>query len=140
MIKANLSTYNRIINQLIIEAKTTYYNNEFSKYNNDIKNTWKVINSILNRDKNKSNFPSKILHDNSTLSNMNEIVNCLNNYFSTAGETLAESIPTSKNHFNFYLRERINHVFHFNLTTPEDIQKLSKTLNLKQAVAMTKSI
>ena len=121
--KTNLSTRNSIINRLITEAKTTYYNREFQKYQSDIKNTWKVINSILNRDKNGTNFPSKIIYNKTTLTDMNRIVECLNTYFATAGESLAKNIPQSSKHFRSYLKEKITFSFNFKLTTPQEIQK-----------------
>ena len=56
--KCNLTTYNRILNKLIRNAKKSYYYRIFEKHKNDMKKTWDTIKSLLNANKHKSDFPN----------------------------------------------------------------------------------
>ena len=40
------------------EAKSVYYNLEFTRYKEDIKKTWETINDVMNKSKIQSKFPS----------------------------------------------------------------------------------
>ena len=59
-LKQNLKTYNTILNKLIIEAKKNYYQNEFHKYQRDVKKTWGTINDLMCRKNRKSSHPTHI--------------------------------------------------------------------------------
>ena len=49
--KHNLSVYNKILKRLIREAKAEFYNNKFKKCHSDSKETWKTVDSVLNKTK-----------------------------------------------------------------------------------------
>ena len=53
----NLKTYNKILKRTIRKAKLIYFTGQFDRCQNDIQQTWKTINSILNKSPtNKTNF------------------------------------------------------------------------------------
>ena len=45
--------YHAYLRKQIREAKRKYYDHIFSLYKNDIKNTWKILNETLNRNRRK---------------------------------------------------------------------------------------
>ena len=131
IIKADYDNYNKLLNKLIKEAKTKYYNAEFTKYQNDIKKTWQTINGILNRDRKSSHFPSYIKVNNIKISDKNRIVNSFNNYFASVGENLAAKIPPPKKSFDSYLKEKILTSFSFSLVDRTEVNKILKAFKPK---------
>ena len=83
--KHNLSVYNKILKRLIREAKAEFYNNKFKKCHSDSKETWKTVNSVLNKTK-KVNLPETFYINNVNISNKNVLVNNFNSYFGEIGE------------------------------------------------------
>ena len=62
----------------------------------NIKRTWKLIGSLIDRRKNNSRIPiKKILYNNRLYSDKQSICNQLNNYFVSVGESLADKLPAS---------------------------------------------
>ena len=129
--KTNYDNYNKLLNKLIKDAKARYYNDEFKKYHSDIKKTWQTINSILNRDRNTSNFPSYINVNGRKISNKNHIVNSFNRYFTSVGEDLAAKIPPAKKTFETYLQRQILTSFSFNLVDTTEVDKILKDFKPK---------
>ena len=46
------TSYKNILTNTLRLAKKKYFAEQLNQFRNDIKNTWKVINSVLNRAKN----------------------------------------------------------------------------------------
>ena len=129
--KKNLDDYNKLLNKLIKDAKTTYYNNEFKKYQHDIKKCWQTINSILNRDRNTNNFPSYINVNGKRVTSHQEIVNHFNNYFANIGKNLAAKIPKAKKSFESYLRNNVGTSFTFRLVEQAEVKSILKKFKAK---------
>ena len=60
-------------NYLKRSAKQTYYNEIFIKYRNDIRNTWKTINSIIGKQNDKSNTAQRFKINGNLVSNQTNI-------------------------------------------------------------------
>jgi hypothetical protein len=121
-IKTNLKTYNNILRKSIRIMFKKYYENLFIKFKDDIRNTWKTINSILNKTKKKKSFPQFFKDNESIITNKVEIANKFNDFFTNIGPNLAEKIimPNNKN-FKNYLTLKYNHNFQFTNVTEEMI-------------------
>ncbi len=50
-LQINLNTHNKILQNSIRLAKRIYYEILFAKFKDDIRDTWKTVNDILNRTK-----------------------------------------------------------------------------------------
>ena len=84
--------------------KRTYYSELFAKYKNDIKNTWKIINEIISNTKNKrKDLPEKLVINNTTVVEKQEIAENLNKYFTNISPNLASKIPNEQEGFEKYL-------------------------------------
>ena len=129
--KTNLATYNKILNTSIREAKQSYYDSEFQKYKGDIKNTWKTINMIINRDRLHANFPTKLKFDNKILNDKQEIVETFNNYFSSAGRNLSMKIPHVNQTYQSYLTQNIRSTFSFKLVDSEQVSSIINQMKPK---------
>ena len=116
-LKINLRTYNKILKRNIKIAKSAYYQASFSKYKNDIKGTWSVINEVLNKTQNSPDYPDSFKFDGCVITDKINIANQFNAYFSSIGTKLASQIPADKGKsFKDYLHSPVNNVnFKFKL-------------------------
>ena len=74
IIKINLKTYNTILKNSIRSAKRKYYYERFDKSKNNIKNTWRYINEIMNRNT-KNNFPDVFVNNGKLINDKDLIAN-----------------------------------------------------------------
>ena len=99
IIKINLKTYNTILKNSIRSAKRKYYYERFDKSKNNIKNTWRYINEIMNRNT-KNNFPDVFVNNGKLINDKDLIANEFNAYFSNIGKQLASSMDNNNNNNN----------------------------------------
>ena len=131
--KHNLSVYNKILKRLIREAKAEFYNNKFKKCHSDSKETWKTVNSVLNKTK-KDNLPETFYINNENISNKNVLVNNFNSYFGEIGEKTAATIPTHNDcSFTDYLNAQINYSFSFKLVSNETVKNVINNMKPKNS-------
>ena len=79
------------------KAEKDYYDAEFRKHKNDMKQTWKLINNVINRRKNKVTMITKMKSENGQIvTNQEQICNTLNKHFTTNGPNLAKNLPILK--------------------------------------------
>ena len=89
---------------LIRLSKRNYYHHYFESNVNNMKQTWKGINSLIyNSRKNLKQIMAIRRTDNSLSTNITEIPNLLNNHFATVGKKLTSSLLPSKQSFTDYL-------------------------------------
>ena len=70
------------------KSKQAYYDKDFEKKWNNIKNTWKGIKSLISLRTVASNVPTTISLDNGdTVTSPYDIANTFNNYFASIVET-----------------------------------------------------
>ena len=90
-----------ILKKLLKKTKKDYYTNEFTKFANDCKNTWKLINEIAGRKAKKSELPSyfkKKIKVSKTKTKIEEIhgeqsiADEFNKYFVNVGVDLSAAI------------------------------------------------
>ena len=121
--KSRYNNFNKILKKAIKEAKSNYYDAEFSKYSDNVKKSWQTINQILNRDKKSNQFPSQIKINNTHISDKQKIADHFNGYFACIGENLADNIPMAKHTFDKYLNNRILTSFSFKTIDDVTIKK-----------------
>ena len=94
------------------KAEYMYYKNKCILYGQDKSKTWQLINEITNR-KRKSGSIIKSLKDQKgcILNEPKDIVNCLNNHFSSVGKEMAEKIKTPKDPLTYINKEVYNSFF-----------------------------
>ena len=97
VLKINLNTYQLYLKRLIRSAKKNDYQGQFSKFKNDIKNTWRTIKQIINRDQNSHDLPDEFLIDNSSTCDPSIIANKFNDFFAGIGARLAHAINNPDN-------------------------------------------
>ena len=136
-LKTNLSTYNKILKETIKQAKHQYYHYIFDKYKKDIKNTWKTIKEIMNKNKNSKEMCKKFTIDGKIVSQPQEIANSFNIYFNEIGPSLAAKIVQPPNmNFTEFLNNMQNSStnFSFQAVTTDAVSKIIDNLPSKTSL------
>ena len=87
---------------MIAQKKKEHMQNQFQKYQNNIRKTWQLMKSLIGKTRNK--FSSTIIQYNGIfVSKPVEIANCFNDHFSTIAKKLTNKLPSSPTKFTDYL-------------------------------------
>ena len=84
-----------MVNYIIRKHKTKFYTDLFQKSRNDLKNTWKTINSLLSKNI-KTKEINKIICNNITYTASADIANLFNDFFCSIGPVYDSQIPDSQ--------------------------------------------
>ena len=138
----------KILNKLIRKTKSDYYTNEFNKFANDCKNTWKLINEATGRKIKKQDLPNyfkKIIsYKDSTsnevksieikIENQKTIADEFNQYFANIGLNLSSKIQYKgvKNIASF-MKKTISSQFEFETVTNQNVLDCIGTLEPKNS-------
>ena len=110
-------------------AKQKYYCNLLNNCRSNCKKTWEVINLILNRKSFKQGC-TKILHNDTPITNKIDIAEAFNNYFTSIAVKISREIPHTDIDFRDFLQDySFNDSFFLPPMTPSDIKEI--TLGLK---------
>ena len=131
-LSTNLRTYQAILRKNIKLAKINYYGKEFEQCKDNIKRTWKKINELLNKCKNKKEFPEYFLINNDKVKDKNLIANGFNKFFANIGPDLSSKITTNSNNtIKTYMTKRIACSFKFSTVNTDDVIKIGMKLKTK---------
>ena len=120
--KIEFNEYVKSVKNDIKTAKRNYYfhvprHANFFIHKNNIKQTWNTISVTLNKHRKNRDIPEKIVYNDKTLTNEQEIANSFNSFFASVGAQLSSSIEQSDNipSFETYLdsNTRSDPNFHF---------------------------
>ena len=116
---------------MIKHAKISHYNNQFKKYYGNSRQTWNVINDVINRPKSGS-FPEFIHINNENVSDSGLIANHFNNYFGRVGSDMAAMVPVPDNcTHQDYLPKDIFSTFNFEPVTEIKVKNIITQLKSK---------
>ena len=109
--------------------KVHYYNDLFNKYRHDIRNTWKVLNSVIGKQSDKSGI-SKIFNINDTITaDPADIAESFCNFFSDVGPKYAASIPPAQQNSTHYLQLKNSRFPRSIFLSPTDSTEIADILN-----------
>lgn len=91
-----------LANRMVNKAKTDYYHSEIQKNKNNPKQSWDVINQLLNR-KSTDDSITQLKVDKQILTEPAEISNSLSKHFTEIGSILANQFPADQQ-FEKYLK------------------------------------
>ena len=126
--------YRNMLSTIFKQSKTNYYNHYFEANWNSIKNTWKGIKSILNIKNTSADIPKTLTVDVTTISNLMEISNIFNNYFSSIASKTKLNISFSHKHFSDFLKNRSNISFFVSPTDKTEIENVISSLDSNKSV------
>ena len=99
----NYKTCRNKFNNMKRLAKKLYYKSKFEESQGNIRQTWKLINEITNKNKPSSDLPDNFMKDGNIITDPIEIANNFNEYFVNVGPKLAAKISPNSVNFSSYL-------------------------------------
>ena len=124
------TSYKNILTNTLRLAKKKYFAEQLNQFRNDIKNTWKVINSVLNRAKNRSSI-AKLRVDDIIIEDNKKIAENFNLYFSQIGSNLAKTITQGGKTFHDFLTAPNDHSIYLVPTNSEELLKIVRKIENK---------
>ena len=110
--------------------RLTQYELCFKRSKNDIRNTWKIINEILS--KNKANKILYFKENGINITNKTDTANKFNNYFTSIAQTIAQGIQYDGNtDYIYHLKKRVDSVFRFKDVDKKTVKKIIESLPTK---------
>ena len=96
----NYKCFRNYYTKILRQKKKAFYKSKFDSVNGDSKRTWKEINNILNKTKEKCNIPESLIVDNVEIHDEFKIAQEFNNFFIEIGSKLCESLPDRMQNLN----------------------------------------
>ena len=133
--KVNFKTYEKIVDNEIVQAKKIYYSNVFHMYKSSMKKTWQIINETLSRKKVDNMLPDTFIKNGNELSDPEEIANAFNEYFSKIGSNLASNINCTEDgqSYKVYLQNPTLKKFAFKKVNDNEVLSIINKLKNKKS-------
>jgi Reverse transcriptase (RNA-dependent DNA polymerase)/Endonuclease-reverse transcriptase len=94
--------YRNKLKSIIKKAEKDFYGQKLDELKGNVKETWKVLNSLLK--KSPDILAKSFQIDNTAVTDPLAIADSFNTFFATIGSSLASTIPAPANHFSSYLK------------------------------------
>lgn len=126
--EVSYKNYKNKLNHSLRNAKRIYYEKQIEYAKSNAKNTWKILNEVINRKKRTTKLPSTIFTDNHEISNPVEIANRFCDYFTNIGPNLAKKIPASTLSFRSFLSRNFPNSIFLEPVTQQEILDIVNSL------------
>ena len=122
-------TYRNILTNLMKDAKKAYIQKSLAT-TNDSKETWDVLNSLINKGRNnKHKYPSTFYDNKGQCYRDKEVAEGFNSFFSSVGVELEKDIPISDKCPLEYIKElQYDCLENIKCITPEDVKRVIRSL------------
>ncbi|PIK60466.1 putative RNA-directed DNA polymerase from mobile element jockey-like [Apostichopus japonicus] len=127
--------YRNKLNHIIRFSKRLYFYNKFKDSNNNVNDTWGVINEVLKKDRKKSSYPSVFKDGDHETSDDQDYANGFNDFFINLGPSLASKIShTAKSNNHMYSNNSTrNSIFTYPVREEELLRVANHCLKPKKA-------
>ena len=107
-----------------------YFNKIMDDQKQNSKETWKILNTIINKRHNESSYPDSFITGGITVSNTNDIADGFDHFFANIGKELADKIdPPANGHDSIhdYLEDKNKNSVFLIPTTEDEVIGIVKT-------------
>ena len=111
------------------QSKQIYYTKYFKNNWNNIKNTWKVIKTIISIKNITTTVPHSIGFNNRTITDPTAMSNVFNNYFTSIAKKTNSNIKFSPKHYTDYLSHTNTNTFFLTSTDKNEISFIISSLD-----------
>ena len=126
--KRQYKCFRNKLNHLLRIAKRDYYDKKLTEYKSNVRNTWRILNEIINRRRCNLTRPSTFRVADHEISDPVEIANGFCDYFTNLGPSLAGKIPTSNRPFSSFLKSDVVNSVFFPSTYQQEIVEICASL------------
>ena len=123
--KSEYKKYKKILESCIRRLKHRHYTNLIGVAGADSRKLWSIMNEVIDRKQTKHMFPSDFVDKGKTISGDKNIANSFNNYFTSIGEDMANSIPNTDG-FEKHLTHFRHLSFQLEPLLEEDVEAILK--------------
>ena len=127
-----LKKHKTILKKVIRKAKGNYWNQKFQESSQNIKETWKTIRSLINRNNNKLNTLEELKIHDKHITDTQEIANALNNHCVNISKQLIDTTSKRLNTAEYYLNKSNPVIDSIFLSPTNEIEILDITRGLKK--------
>ena len=124
--------YRNRLNKIIHDAEREYYNKLFQENQSNLKNSWKILKTVINKKKQTTSC-SRFKSNGATVTDKDVIANGFNNFFVNIGPNLAADIPEKNKSATEYVKDR--NVDSMMLYEVSEVEVINIINNLKPASA-----
>ena len=121
-----------MISTLLKQSKKNYYNKYF-KDNNNMKNTWEGIRSIISLQKTTNDSPTIISLEGHTVTDPRTIANTFNSFFCSVAAEVQSEVPFSYKRFFEYLPPPNQDSFFISPCTKEEVIEITSNFRSKKS-------
>ena len=94
------------LNPLSLSLKRIYYSSKILGFKTNTKKTWRVMKEIIGKARNsESSLPIKLVIEKKEVTEIKDIAEKFNNFFTNVGPNLAKKVPNSSNSFTSFLNQ-----------------------------------
>ena len=126
-------SYRNLFNKIKKRAKQEHYKTVFTNYHKDIKNTWRQINLLLGKSKNKNNCSPYFKIGDRVIYDKKEIGNEFCKYLSSVGSDLADKITPPGTDYKSYLNGNYTNSFYLCPTDADEVEKVVFNIKTKHS-------
>ena len=123
--------YENKLTHIIRTAEKQFYSTKFYDLRNDLRGTWKLIKTVINRNATKNISEIKLgdtSSNNHTTTDLKGIAENVNNYFVNIGHNLAKAVPTQPGNYSDYIRVKGQSSMFIYPHSPVDETKVDKIM------------
>ena len=102
-----------------------------NKYKYDIKKSWSLLKDVIQKSKTERSMPSSFMISDTLNSNIKEIADSFNSFFTNIGEQTKQNIPHIKSDYKRHLNQNHHKNFFMGPISPNDILSAAKDLKPK---------
>ena len=122
MSEIRYKTYKNKLTSILRYCEKQYYSDLLKINKNNMKETWKIINDLVNKKSStRLSYPTEFMKNGSIISGNMNIAEPFNSFFANIGPTLAKGIPKSDRHVESFLGDRVTGSIFLNPVTEEEL-------------------
>ena len=127
--------YKNKLTSILRNCEKNYYINLLEQEKNNVKGTWKILNTIIRKGKRSSNYPDSFTHNGATVKNKKDIANGFNDFFVKVGPNLAKCIkkPEGSSDIADYLGSYNRNTMFLNGVEEREITEIVKNCKNKKS-------
>ncbi len=126
--------YRNLFNSMKRKTKFEYYSKLIKEHANDMRKTWRVLNTMIGKTNNKNEISDKFIINNNVITNPNTISEEFCKYFTEVGDKLASNIPKSKHSYEEHnTRPRNPRSIYISPTDTNEITKIISMMKSKNS-------